>query len=65
MTPDQGVTAYGGEGMVEEMSHILEVERVSPWIRRGRWEVMGGWGTGRPGGQSRGGSGLAGKSPNI
>lgn len=51
--------------MVEQMSHILEVERVSPWITCGCWEVMGGWGTGRPGGQSRGGSGLAGKSPNI
>lgn len=30
--------------MVEEMSHILEVERVSPWIRWGHWEVMGRWG---------------------
>lgn len=51
--------------MVEAMSHILEAERVSPWIRWGCWEVMGGWVTGGPGGQSRGGSGLAGKSPNI
>lgn len=50
---------------MEEMPHTLGIERVSPRIRWGHWEMVGSWETGMQCWQSRGGVGLGGKFPNV